>query len=525
MASESPLASVMLNLLQDPRPSILDRLENLNRQLNFATARFGTENQFGTLKAVTQNYKPFIIGFIPPDNPINFIPIETSKQRLATVAASKDLPNTSPDELPDAFFIKLEQVCKEIPCNPVHLLAVMSRESNCCSTSTNYRIDDKNHVKQPPQKQAQGLIQFTQAALNASGIPQEQWDNLNQLGPVQQLDYVKNYYQSGNGHGARQYTSFEQLYMYTFCPNRAFPDPTTVSPDTECYAAGSDPAHQNPGLRVSRADPNSAVTTGSFVQNTKSVLYSASYKRLLAQRDAALARAANPPPADITNADKGSDTDRGLMSYGSSAATDVIGDMMARQISVAGAERQQIAIQQTAALQAQIKAIKSTPPLILLVNPSEFKRGYEQSIDDSPKGRYGHIVHRWLEKPLTITSSGVSAGQYIIDAEGSGGLTNFFRVFSISYQNLLSILSIYKNNGIIFAGQESDSGIPILAMSLFIYYDSHIYVGSFDSMGIDDKADKPYNMSYDFKFSARYDMDCDNINGNLDMMIFRNLSF
>jgi len=120
------------------------------------------------------------------------------------------------------------------------------------------------------------------------------------------------------------------------------------------------------------------------------------------------------------------------------------------------------------------------------------------------KGRYGNIVHLWLEKPVTISASGVTAGQYIVDAEGNGGLTNVNRIHSVSYQNLLSLFFLYKNNGVIFGSSKADRGIPILSCSLYIYYDQRLYVGSFDDFGIQDSGDKPHNMAYNFKFTVRY---------------------
>jgi hypothetical protein len=181
-----------------------------------------------------------------------------------------------------------------------------------------------------------------------------------------------------------------------------------------------------------------------------------------------------------------------------------------KNIRAADDLRQRDAKKQTDALRAQIQAINNTPPLALAINPQSFDRSYEQAVD-SPKGRVGHIVHSWLERPMKISSSGVSAGQYVLDGVGGGGLTAERRVHTISYQNLMSLVLMYKNNGVIFAGIEagSERGIPIVACSLYIYYDNHIYIGSFDDFGIDDRANKPFNMGYSFKFNVRYDLDID----------------
>ena len=165
-----------------------------------------------------------------------------------------------------------------------------------------------------------------------------------------------------------------------------------------------------------------------------------------------------------------------------------------------------------ASIREDISMLKLIPPLLLLVNPQSFERSYEQSVDSGPKGRQGHIVHLWMEKPLSISCKGVTAGQYIIDAEGQGGLAQTNRISSLSYQNLLSLVMTYKNNGVIFDKFSADSGslgVPIVQMSIYIYYDGRIYIGSFDDFSVDDAADKPYNLDYSFKFNVRYEVEVD----------------
>lgn len=182
-----------------------------------------------------------------------------------------------------------------------------------------------------------------------------------------------------------------------------------------------------------------------------------------------------------------------------------------KNIRAADGKRRRLVDLQVAALRAQIEAVQNTPPLILIHNPREFTRNYEQAVDNSVKGRFGHIVHSWLERPMKINASGVSAGQYVFDAGGSGGLTSENRVHSISYYNLMSLLMMYKNNGILFTGAEAraEQGIPSIAISLYIYYDNHIYIGSFDDFEVSDNAENPFRLEYTFKFNVRYDLDVD----------------
>jgi hypothetical protein len=116
----------------------------------------------------------------------------------------------------------------------------------------------------------------------------------------------------------------------------------------------------------------------------------------------------------------------------------------------------------------------------------------------------------WLEQPIKISGSGTTAVQYAFDLQsGGGGITNVNRVFSLSYQNLMSLSAFYRNNGWIYTGETYDAsnvGVPTLACSIFIYYDGHIYIGSFDSFKIEEGVEAPFTMNYSFEFTARYDV-------------------
>jgi uncharacterized protein YggU (UPF0235/DUF167 family) len=142
-----------------------------------------------------------------------------------------------------------------------------------------------------------------------------------------------------------------------------------------------------------------------------------------------------------------------------------------------------------------------------LINPQEFNRNYERAVDDGNKGRQKNIVHMWLERPMTLSASGQTAAQYVLNADNTGGLTHHKRIHSLSYLNLMSLVQIYKNNGVIYTNLPENEGVAVLPMSIFIYYDNHLYIGSFDDFEVSDSGDKPFNLSYSFKFTVRYDME------------------
>lgn len=233
---------------------------------------------------------------------------------------------------------------------------------------------------------------------------------------------------------------------------------------------------------------------------------------------------------DINNSDK-YDTDnpsQRIMSYGSS--TDMYDPLTAAYGRNIEADYVRLVSLQAKiiGLKKQLALMKSIPQLILLVNPQEFRKSHENTIDFGVKTRIGNVVHTWLERPITVSASGVTSSQYAVYADMSGGLTNYNRIHSLSYRNLMSLLMIFKNNGVLYdfpsgtsSNIESDiandfgindtfgptagDGSILLTGSVYIYFDDHMYIGSFNNFSILDDAAKPHNLSYSFEFTVRYD--------------------
>ena len=217
-------------------------------------------------------------------------------------------------------------------------------------------------------------------------------------------------------------------------------------------------------------------------------------------------------------ADSTDDPSQKMMAYGSSfELDDPLAPVFGRNIEADTTRLEQIQSRMDA-LNTQLSLLRSVPQLILLVNPQEFKRSHENRTD-FVKTRVGNIVHTWLEQPIKISASGVSAAQYAIYADMTGGLTNYNRINSIGYRNLMSLVMLYKNNGSLYdspTGLKTTDGTAaagdgsiLIPGSMFIYYDDHVYIGSFDNLSITDAADKPHNMAYSFSFTVRYDIHVD----------------
>jgi len=536
--------------LEHPAPAITSLLEKLERQLSIGFANADLPDggsTFGTLTASRRNSKPFIIGFIAPDNPINFIPIQSVKVQVDSLTSqagtSAPVTGAGAGQLGPNFWINYVAMCQKLGINARELAKVFNNES---------RFDPSIQAirGKPPHVVAQGIAQFIKStAIRVGGVPPEQWDTFNQLSGEEQLPYIETYLKKV---GMARYKTAGQMYASHFggynLPGygRGYMSRETygsLPPDKKAAvekAIGGkgqlepmfNAYEQNkPADGISGGHKKGVVDNTDFARLMGNASLPVSIDSAIAQAESQIASGAQPtePQAAQTEAQTNaneSPPQAFLMKSGYvTDPDDKLRDGLGRTVQVADENRLAAAAVQTASLRRQIDLVNQTPPLIMLINPSQMSRRYEASADSSTKGRYGHIVHNWLERPFSLEASGMTAGQYVVDAEGSGGLTNTFRVHSLSYANLLSLAMIYKNNGILFAGQESDTGIPVLAMSVFVYYDQHVYLGSFDTFSVEDSADRPHNMAYEFKFNVRYDMPLPGGSPVIDSLIADSMGF
>lgn len=158
----------------------------------------------------------------------------------------------------------------------------------------------------------------------------------------------------------------------------------------------------------------------------------------------------------------------------------------------------------------QINLVKELPPLALIINPSSLSKRLERPADYA-RGRRNNIVSMWHESMTVISAEGTTAGQYVYQSapNGSyGGVYSPGRILSISYQNLLSLVQIYRSNGILYNSNKfndnGSEGVPIAVGSVYIKYDGYTYIGSFDSFTVTDDAAKPNTLNYSFEFTCRH---------------------
>lgn len=538
--------------LLNPYPVLLSYLEQLNRQINLDIASFNPE-RFGSLTAARRSGKPFIIGIIPPDNIVNFMPVETKKQTVQDLGTSKGASSSSPasraaatvaGELPftpsqltqmakngtlgpangpivdgkgnlvqanldilanSGFFGTVNTVAKRrnIP-NPADILVVCFGESKLGSNAVN------------PYGGASGVFQMLSVEINKTfgNTSRGMAPFFKDMSASQQMvyydQYVSNYQSKVTGD-----QPLNALQLYLMNAGKPHLVKQINNPNAQVLTDDEYKANTPKGSAFSPLDhdKNGKITISDMQFFVNNIRNDPGYKAAVEVLNQTISNTPVTATTTVLTEDINSNTTRGIMSYGgvTEAETDDITLRLGKNIAIASAERVAIAQTQTKALQDQINILNDMPPLLMLVNPSEFTRNYEHTADSGIKGRHGHIVHIWLERPMKINSRGTSAGQYAMAAGGFGGLTTENRVNSLSYQNLMSLAMIYKNNGVLFTGSEvgSQAGIPILACSIYIYYDNHIYIGSFNDFSIEDDANKPFNMAYTFSFDVRYDLDVD----------------
>lgn len=171
--------------------------------------------------------------------------------------------------------------------------------------------------------------------------------------------------------------------------------------------------------------------------------------------------------------------------------------------------------------QKLLEALANIPPLRLLVNPSAFSVKGERIVSDSSWTRNGNnVIEHWGTQQEKISASGKVAGFYSIDAFNAvgPGLTRTARNYSQSWQNFQSILMVYRNNAGIYIKDptstiKTETNLSMLG-SVYIYYDSIMYIGSFDSLRISEVDTAPHTVEYSFEFSVRAAFLLDNPNPN-----------
>jgi len=500
------MATSVFSQIAFPSFNILDSLVNLARERSWDLSSINGIT-LNTLHASRIPSKPFIIGFIPPDFVVNYVPTQATQTASNSVTAvtipSSPAPIPGPvpasniraTNNPPSMYQAIQSGSAANKYNPADMLAIQLQESGINATRLSNYKDPASGVPV-----AFGVIQFTDATAVSLGTTREA---LLQMDTTQQQAYVQKFYA-----GAAGAPTAGALYVYGISPSAYRASGGGKNTDYAIYNKPSANYAANAGLDVgnkgyiSVGDMNTAMdaikATPAYAQVVSAYNYSTN--TTLTTTNASIPAVSNAAPVATTRImTNGNITDAVIANLNSGLGQNItISDTRVKTIQA-----------QTNYLNQQIQLIQQTPALMMLVNPEEFNRNYEAQVDPV-KTRSGYVVNMWLEKPVQISAKGVTAGQYVFQADGSGGLVHQNRIQSISYQNLMSLVGIFKNNGNIFTDGTfgpSNNGLPLISLSIYIYYDNHLYIGSFDDFSVTDDGNKPYNLSYSWKFTVRYDVD------------------
>lgn len=156
-------------------------------------------------------------------------------------------------------------------------------------------------------------------------------------------------------------------------------------------------------------------------------------------------------------------------------------------------------------IRRQVQVFQALPPLVMYINPESFSVSYSHLISDGNRGRDGYIIEHWgLEQP-TISASGRIGGAYIStvgsNGQAAGGLTRKLRRGSAAFQKFMSLYQAYRNNGYIF---NNDGRISIMG-SVKLFYGEKVFTGTFDSFSISESEDNPFDLTYSFDFTVRFE--------------------
>jgi len=134
----------------------------------------------------------------------------------------------------------------------------------------------------------------------------------------------------------------------------------------------------------------------------------------------------------------------------------------------------------------------------MLVNPENVNWGKTNSIQ-LQYTRKGFITQLWGPNQEMISAVGRTAS-FMVKGEG---LTSFSKRRSFGFHNFMALMAAYKNNGYelidpLKLGQSTR--VINRVSSILLTYDGNSVLGHFNNFTMDQDADHPYSMNYNFEF-------------------------
>lgn len=167
----------------------------------------------------------------------------------------------------------------------------------------------------------------------------------------------------------------------------------------------------------------------------------------------------------------------------------------------------------------QLQEILNVPPLTLLINPTSMNITRPKLLQFSQRTRQGFVFQAWGEEQPVMSISG-KIGAFIAGANplvgvlqpgeptpSATGAQFASKRDSASYQNLMALLSIYKNNGYIHDTINNTNAHHFVG-SISIEYDQRVFVGNFNSFNWGYQDDQPNGgLTFEIEFGISQEFD------------------
>jgi hypothetical protein len=135
----------------------------------------------------------------------------------------------------------------------------------------------------------------------------------------------------------------------------------------------------------------------------------------------------------------------------------------------------------------------------LLINPTTLNHGKTSAVYANYT-RQGYVTQLWGPNQDLLTSTGTTAA-FMVDGIG---LTAVGRRQSFGMQNFFALFYAYRNNGYQLLDIANMNSILTRVINIVhgveVSYDGQIFMGHFNNFTLDENADKPFLLDYNFEF-------------------------
>lgn len=172
-------------------------------------------------------------------------------------------------------------------------------------------------------------------------------------------------------------------------------------------------------------------------------------------------------------------------------------------------------LDQALSVMSQARQIQQVPPLTLLVNPQSLNLIFSKKQAYQDRNRFNYIFQSTFEEQVRMSVAGRTgafiAGGNFADAQNQRTLTPSGYQYankqdSASWQNLMSLFSIYRNNAVIYNPDGSEAHLWI--GNVVIEYDQVSYFGQFENFNYSyDEMKQHGSIDFTFDFTVSFMFD------------------